>query len=238
MKTALITGGAKRLGKMISLSLAEEGYNIILHYNSSEKEAIKTKEEIEKLKVSCFLIKKDLRNYSYGLIEEAQNISKKIDILVNNASIFIEEKIFDVSEENFFETIKINSYVPLKLSIEFKEKLKKGLIINIIDARVHQYDFTHFSYGLSKKLLYEITKHLAISFAPDIRVNGIAPGVFLPPKGKDEKYLESIIKLVPLKRKGEKEEMKKTLKFLIENEYLTGQIIYLDGGRHLGKNLY
>lgn len=238
MKTALITGGAKRLGKMISLSLAEEGYNIILHYNSSDKEAIKTKEEIEKLKVSCFLIRKDLKNYSSGLIEEAMVFSKNIDILINNASIFIEEKIFDVTEENYFETIKINSYVPLKLSLEFKEKINKGLIINIIDARVHQYDFTHFSYGLSKKLLYEITKHLAVSFAPDIRVNGIAPGVILPPEGKDEKYLENILKLVPLKRKGEREEMKKALKFLIENEYLTGQIIYLDGGRHLGKNLY
>jgi len=238
MKTALITGGAKRLGKMISLSLAEEGYNIILHYNSSEEEAIKTKEEIEKLNVFCFLIKKDLKNYSNGLIEEAINYSKEIEILVNNASIFKEEKIEEITENNFFSSIKINSFIPLKLSLEFKEKIGKGNIINIIDARHKQYDFTHFSYGISKKLLFEITKHLVISFAPYIRVNGIAPGVFLPPEGKDEKYIENILKLVPLKRKGEREEIKKALKFLIENEYLTGQIIYLDGGRHLGKNLY
>lgn len=236
-KAVLITGGAKRLGKICALSLAEEGFEIIIHYNFSKNEAIETKKEIEKYS-PCHLIKKDLSKDYENLIVEAKDLNPDLEILINNASIFPEEKILDVNEENFLKTLKLNSFVPLHLSIQWKKYINKGLIINIIDARVHQYDFTHFSYGLSKKVLYEITNHLALSFAPDIRVNGIAPGVFLPPEGKDEKYLQNILKLIPIKRKGEKDEIKKTLKFLIENEYITGQIIYLDGGRHLGKALY
>lgn len=236
-KAILITGGAKRLGKMMAQSLSEEGFEIVLHYNSSEEEALKTKKEVEKFS-KCHLIKKDLSKDYENLVKEAKNLCQNLEILINNASIFPEEKILEVKEENFLKTIKLNSFVPLALSIQWRKEIGKGLIINIIDARVHQYDFTHFTYGLSKKILYEITKHLALSFSPEIRVNGIAPGIFLPPEGKDEKYLENILKLIPIKRKGEKEELKKTLKFLIENEYLTGQIIYLDGGRHLGKTLY
>lgn len=236
-KSVLITGGAKRLGKMMAQSLAEEGYKIILHYNSSEEEALNTKKEIEKVS-ECNLLKKDLSREYENLIKEAKILSPELEILINNASIFPEEKIIDVNEENFWKVLKLNSYIPLDLSLQWKKEVGRGLIINIIDARVNQYDFTHFSYGLSKKVLYEITKHLALSFAPEIRVNGIAPGVFLPPEGKDENYLKNILNLVPIKRKGEREELKKTLKFLIENQYLTGQIIYLDGGRHLGKALY
>lgn len=236
-KGVLITGGAKRLGKMMAISLAEEGYEIVLHYNSSEKEALETKREIEKFS-RCHLIKKDLSKEYENLVREAKNLNQNLEILINSASIFPEEKILEVEEENFLNTIKLNSFIPLDLSIQWKREIGKGLIINIIDARVHHYDFTHFSYGLSKKILYEITKHLALQFAPVIRVNGIGPGVFLPPEGKDENYLKNILNLIPIKRKGEREELKKTLKFLIENEYLTGQIIYLDGGRHLGKTLY
>lgn len=236
-KGVLITGGAKRLGKMMAISLAEERYEIVLHYNSSEKEALETKKEIEKFS-TCYLIKKDLSKEYENLVMEAKNLNQNLEILINSASIFPEEKILEVKEENFLNTIKLNSFIPLALSIQWKREIGKGLIINIIDARVHQYDFTHLSYGLSKKILYEITKHLALLFAPQIRVNGIAPGVFLPPEGKDENYLKNILNLVPIKRKGEREELKKTLKFLIENEYLTGEIIYLDGGRHLGKALH
>lgn len=237
-KSALITGAAKRLGKMIALSLAEEGYEILLHYNSSEEEAINTKKEIEALSVPCKLIKRDLMKSAKDLIKEAREISKGLEVLVNSASIFKKENPMELNEENFFETIKINSFIPLDLSIQWKKEINKGIIINIIDARVHQFDFTHFSYGLSKKILYQITKQLAFFFAPEVRVNGIAPGIFLPPEGEDEKYIENILKLVPIRRKGEKKDLKKALKYLIENDYVTGQIIYVDGGRHLGKNIY
>lgn len=242
-KGTLITGGAKRLGKIFATSLAKEGYDIVLHYNSSEGEALETKKEIESFDVSCHLLKRDLMQNSDDLIKEAKSLYPNLEILINSASIFPNENILEISEKNFFDVIKLNSYAPLNLSIQWKKEINKGLIINIIDARHKNMDFTHFSYGLSKKLLYEITNHLAFSYAPDIRVNGIAPGVFLPPENKDESYLEKILQLIPLKRKGTEEEIHKALKFLIENEYLTGQIIYLDGGRHLlkgiyGKNLY
>ncbi len=242
-KGVLITGGAKRLGKMMATSLGEEGYDILIHYNSSKGEAEKTKEEIEKKGIFVGLIERDLLKNSENFIEEALKIMPNLEILINSASVFEKEKISEVTGEKFFKVLKINSFVPLNLSIQWKEKVGKGIIINIIDARVHKNDFTHFSYGLSKKILYEITKSLALAFAPSIRVCGIAPGVFLPPEGEEEIYLKKILNLVPLERKGEISDLKKTLLFLIENDYLTGEVIYLDGGRHLvglnyGKNLY
>lgn len=237
-KGAIVTGGAKRLGRYFSTSLAKEGYDVVLHYNSSEDEALKTKKEIEAYGVLCYLLKRDLLKNSNDLIKEAKSLCPNLEILINSASIFPNENILEISEKNFFDVIKLNSYAPLNLSIQWKKEINKGLIINIIDARHQNMDFTHFSYGLSKKLLYEITKHLSLFFAPVIRVNAIAPGVFLPPEGKNENYLEKILKLVPLKRKGTEEEIHNTLKFLIENEYLTGEVIYLDGGRHLLKGIY
>lgn len=237
-KGAIVTGSSKRLGKIFAISLAKEGYDLVLHYNSSEYESLKTKKEIETYGVICHLLKRDLFKNSDDLIKESKALCPNLEILINNASIFPNENILEVQEKNFLDVIKLNSFVPLNLSIQWKKEIGKGLIINIIDARHKNMDFTHFSYGISKKLLYEITMHLALSFAPDIRVNAIAPGVFLPPEGKNEKYLEKILKLVPLKRKGTEEEIHKTLKFLIQNEYLTGQVIYLDGGRHLLKGIY
>lgn len=237
-KGAIVTGGAKRLGKIFAISLAKEGYDLVLHYNSSEDEALKTKKEIETYGVLCHLLKRDLLKSSDDLVKESKSLLPNLEILINNGSVFPKENLLEVQEKNFLDVIKLNSFAPLNLSIQWKKEINKGLIINIIDARHQNMDFTHFSYGLSKKLLYEITKHLSLFFAPDIRVNAIAPGVFLPPEGKDENYLLKILQLVPLKRKGTEEEIHKTLKFLIENEYLTGEVIYLDGGRHLLKGIY
>ncbi len=216
MKTALITGGSRRLGKAITLKLQKMGFNTIAVYNS-------TKPDFETESIKADLSKPD---------EAARIISQidRSDILINNASIFKPGKISETTIDALEQHFKINLFSPVLLSKEFAKANENGQIINILDTKISTNNSTHTAYLLAKKALGEFTKMAAKEFGPNIRVNGIAPGAILPPPEKDEDYLDKVGSRVPLKRHGSADDITRAVEYLINNEYLTGQIIYVDGG--------
>jgi len=234
-KTALITGASKRIGREICLALASEGVNIVIHYDRSRKEAQKLRSELTKYEVNSWVVKADFKNpreYT-PLISQALKASGSLDFLVNNASIFLPGKLRDMSFEDLKLHIQVNTWVPLVLSREFARLVKIGKIINLLDARIKDYDFLHVPYILSKHLLSVLTEMMALEFAPDISVNGVAPGLILPPPGKDKRYLERIMHTVPLKRHGSPIDIAEAVVYLLGSDFVTGQIINVDGGLHL-----
>jgi len=234
-KTALVTGAPKRIGREICLSLAREGVNIVIHYNSSREEAKKLCAEISDYEVNSWLVRADFKNsreYN-SLVHRSLKIAGSLDILVNNASVFLPGRLKQMSFEDLRLHIQVNAWVPLVLSREFARLVKMGKIINLLDARIKGYDFLHVPYILSKQLLSTLTEMMALEFAPEVTVNGIAPGLILPPPGKDKRYLEKLMQMVPLKRHGKPEDIAAAVIYLLNNDFITGQVINVDGGLHL-----
>ncbi len=234
MKSALVTGGAKRLGKAISLKLAAMGYNIALHYYSSDPYPIAR--EIESLGVRCLPLQCDLSGgkAASNLVEQAVKKLPVLELLINSASIFERATVTETSERLLDSHIDLNLKAPFRLSRDFSHLAKKGQIINIIDANAVKNNSAYAAYLISKKGLLGLTKMTALEFAPKIRVNAIAPGLILPPVGKGEEYMnEAAEKRVPLKRRGRIEDITRALEFLVQNEFITGQILFIDGGEHL-----
>ncbi|HET7317614.1 MAG TPA: SDR family oxidoreductase, partial [Nitrospirota bacterium] len=127
----------------------------------------------------------------------------------------------------------VNAWTPLVLSREFARLARRGTIINILDTKIAGFDRKHAAYILSKHMLSVVTRLCAVEFAPEITVNGIAPGLILPPNGKDETYLDKKAKALPLKRHGGPEDVTEAALYLLRSRFVTGQVIYVDGGRHL-----
>lgn len=233
--TALITGGAKRIGSAIAKKLAQMGYNIALHYNTSNNDAIELKKQIENIGVRCALFKCDLsiEEEVLNLIPEAIKIFNDIDLLINNASIFNKATLIETETGLFNRTFNTNLKAPYLLIRDFAKLVKKGNIINIIDTKITKNDFLYSCYTLTKKSLKDLTLMAAKELGPEIRVNGIAPGLILEPEGKPISYLDKLAKNIPLKKKGSVKAVTDALGFLIENDFITGQILFVDGGQHL-----
>lgn len=236
-EAALITGGAKRIGREISLFLASLGYEIALVYNTSREEAMETASKIKEFDVRCEIFKCNLtsNNEVLKLIPSAVEEFPNLSVLVNNASIFEKASIADTTHELLDRHLAVNFKTPFILSRDFSSICKRGNIINILDTRITSNRSSYAVYSLSKKTLAEFTKMAAIEFAPKIRVNGIASGLILPPKGETNEYLDNLAKNIPLKKRGNLENIKSTIKFFLENDYVTGQIVFCDGGEHLCK---
>ncbi|HOJ63050.1 MAG TPA: SDR family NAD(P)-dependent oxidoreductase [Spirochaetota bacterium] len=225
----LITGGAKRIGKEISLHLSKKGYNIALHFNSSENDALETKSIIEKNGSICKIYRANFSNTDevINLFSKVKNDFNNIDLLINNASIFERYTLIE-SDLPFIERIiNVNFKAPLLLIKEFAKNFS-GNIINIIDAKIFKNDSNYFMYNLTKKSLAEITKMASIEFAPHIRVNAIAPGLIIPTDDQTKKRYENF--KIPLNKKGDINNILLTLDFILNNDYITGQIITVDGG--------
>jgi len=235
MATALITGAGKRIGKEIAVFLAKNGYNIALHYNSSVKDAEILSDEIRKIGVKCYKFKCDLSDEkeTLSLIKNVYEEFNDLEILINSASVFKRSKITELEPELINEIFNINFKAPLILSKYFALTAKKGNIINILDTLIQKNNSGFSIYTLSKKALKELTLMSAKEFAPNIRVNGIAPGLFLPKDDESEEYFKKTISNIPLKRIGSVDDLTETISFILKNDYLTGQIIYLDGGQNL-----
>jgi NAD(P)-dependent dehydrogenase (short-subunit alcohol dehydrogenase family) len=242
-KAALITGGAKRIGREIAIFLAKQGYDIAVNYLSSKSEALDLAKEIKKkYSVNCEIFKSDLADLKQNqkLIDDVFECFPHLNLLVNNASIFNKSNFLSESKENIKKNLNIHFLSPLFLSQEFAKKISLNLakdhqIINIIDKNSVRYDTQYFSYLLSKKNLFELTKMLALQLSPNIRVNGISPGFILDPidqnLSKDE--IEKMIKKIPLKRKGNPENIIQTVDFFLKNNFISGQIISVDGAASL-----
>jgi len=234
-KAALVTGGAVRIGKEISLNLARRGYGIALHYNSSEKEALATRELILGTGVKCELFRCDLSSPDDAkeLIPKVTESFGELCVLVNNASIFENVGFRDVTPE-FLETdMAVNFKAPFFLSQSFSAEASGGLIVNFLDTRVRKNPVEHFCYNLSKKCLYHLTKMLARELAPDFRVNAVCPGAVLALPGFGDDYLHKMARGAPMKRPGSVEDIINAFNYLLENDYVTGECLFVDGGMSL-----
>lgn len=235
-KNILITGGAHRIGRYLSLAAASEGANVIIHYNHSIEEAKKTKLDIETFGVQSHLIQ-----YDFSDLAKIKNVIREAELfgplyaLINNAAIFEPINWENCIIEDWNKHININLTAPFFLCQEFAKKIpnhKEGRILNILDWRALRPGSSHLPYTISKAALAALTKSLASSLAPQITVNGIALGAILPPA--DGGPIKDIINNIPAKRWAFKEEIEATAIFLLSGPaYITGEIIHVDGGRHL-----
>ena len=235
-KTILVTGGARRIGRTISLAAAQAGANVIIHHNNSQQEAEKVAEEIRGLGSQVWILQADLEDPSQaiGLFNRFRDLTS-IDALINNAAIFAPGSALSTSLETWQQHLAINLTAPFLLSQAFARQLlpnQEGRILNILDWRALRPGIDHFAYTISKAALAAMTHALAVGLAPHIIVNGLAFGAILPPA--DGGNTDKIIQLVPAKRWADLDEVAKMVVFLLSGPtYMTGEIIHLDGGRHL-----
>jgi NAD(P)-dependent dehydrogenase (short-subunit alcohol dehydrogenase family) len=233
LKSALVTGGAKRIGRELSLEAARMGYNVAIHYNSTEPASLI--DEVLALGVECEAFRSDFsdRDALEKLIPAVIKRFPGLKLLVNNASIFKRATIAETTEESFDRHHLINFRAPFILSRDFAASVESGVIVNIVDSKVRANTPSYAAYLLAKKSLDDFTRMAAKEFAPAIRVNGVAPGPILPPPDKGEEYFEKVAGRVPLKRAGTPAEVASAMRFLVESEYITGETIYVDGGGSL-----
>jgi NAD(P)-dependent dehydrogenase (short-subunit alcohol dehydrogenase family) len=233
-KTILITGAARRIGKLFALACAHAGADIIIHHSHSDEEAQQVKDEIESIGRNAHILASDFGTPDSvsRLISQANDISP-LYALVNSAAIFEPLSFNDTMLEDWNRHLNINLTAPFLLSQEFARHTDEGRIINIVDWRALRPAADHFPYTISKAALAAMTKSLAVALAPRITVNALALGAILPPTDQPSAS-EKIIENVPAHRWSEAGEVEEALLFLLTGPaYITGEIIHVDGGRHL-----
>jgi NAD(P)-dependent dehydrogenase (short-subunit alcohol dehydrogenase family) len=234
-KSALVTGAARRIGRAISLALAREGANVAAHFQNSGEEAAELASELEGLGVRVIALQADLADQEElaGLVERARSALGPIEILVNNASVFPSDTFETIDLESLERSLEINAWAPLALARAFAAQTEQGQVVNMLDTRVAGFDRRHVAYILSKHVLAAATRHAALELAPGIAVNAVAPGLILPPPGENEEYVERLAPTIPLRRRGHPEDIAEAVLYLVTSRFVTGQTIYVDGGRHL-----
>ncbi|MDA9925684.1 pteridine reductase [Gammaproteobacteria bacterium] len=239
-KRILITGAAKRIGKEMALSFFNKGWDIVIHYNSSKEEAEALADQMNSERNnSAMLVQANLDNANEVemLVEKILSKNGSIDALINNASTFYPTPIGTFSEENWNALMGSNLKAPLFLIQSFYKELEKnkGFIINVTDINVDRALVNHSIYLAAKSGLQTLTKSLAKELAPNIRVNAIAPGAILEPPNTDwtAEQKNNIINAVPMRRMGTEKDIVDAAIYLSEAEYVTGQILNIDGGKSL-----
>ena len=239
-KVAVVTGGAVRVGRALTLALAEAGCNVFIHYGRSAQPAQETAVTAEKFGVKTAVFSADLSDIAQiqQVIPQAVNRFGQVDILINNAAIFPEEDSFSHTDPDLWQQLMtINLQAPFLLSQAFVAQLpadQAGKIININDARLNRPLPDHFVYRLAKGGLWQMTEMLAHELAPRITVNAVALGAILPPPGADNSYLQRIAaERIPLRRAGSAAIVAQNVLHLLRQDFLTGVTIPLDGGEFL-----
>ena len=236
-KKIIITGGATRIGSAIAKSLAGYDVDIIIHYNKSKKLAQQLKIELEEMGSRVYLIKADLSNINQvkKIVPFANKKMKGLDCLVNNASLFEKDNLENFNDKSFSKHLGVNLKAPAFLIKDFKKyvKNKEANIINIIDQRIKKITPFFFSYTLSKAALATLTTTAAMKLAPNIRVNGISPGPTLKNKRQSEKHFKAQWKSTILKKQVDLNNICASVKYFIENDSITGQIVSVDSGQSL-----
>ena len=237
-KTILITGAARRLGKVFALACARAGADVVIHHAHSEYEAEAVRAEIVGLGHKAWVFKADLSESSQAQkLIPLINESTPLHGLVNSAAIFESLSLETTSIEDWQRHISINLTTPFLLSQAFAKQVyarsvQGARIVNILDWRALRPGADHFPYTVSKAALAALTKSLAVALAPNIMVNGLALGAVLPPA--DRNVNPEITKSIPAKRWSTEQEVEDALLFLLSGPaYITGEILHMDGGRHL-----
>jgi len=242
-KAALITGASDRIGKAIAMFLAQSGYAIAIHYNRSAAKAEETASLLRNTyQVECLTFQADFNQPEQvnALVPEIQKYMD-VQVLVNNASLFYENTFPDADDSDFDRFFAANFRAPYALTRAIgRLKPQNRLVINMLDADVTRNETAYFDYLLTKKFLHVFTPMAAFHLAPEVRVNAIAPGYLLPPKEdgkitgeKGQSYLDALAAKVPLQKQGKQEDITGALDYFLNNEFITGQVIFADGGMNL-----
>ena len=233
----IITGGATRIGAAIAEKLSGPRKEIIIHFNKSKLKAVNLKKKLSKKVTKVYLIKGDLSDEKdvNKIVKFSKSKLKYFDCLINNASLFENDKIENFTTDSWGKHLRTNLRTPALLSKEFAKNIrgKNNNIINIIDQRVFKLTPHFFSYPISKTGLYTLTKTSAMSLAPNIRVNGIAPGPTIKNKRQSEKHFKRQYMATPLRRQVDVEQICNAVDFFIKNRSITGQVISVDSGQSL-----
>jgi NAD(P)-dependent dehydrogenase (short-subunit alcohol dehydrogenase family) len=238
MKTALVTGGAKRIGRAIALGLAQDGWAVAIHHHHSVKEAASLVGEIERAGGKAVSLQADLTNAQSvsQLVPDAAAAIGPLTLLVNNASLFERDEASNMMQAGWDAHMNANLRTPAFLAQAFAAQLPAGLdgnIINMLDQRVWRPTPKFLSYTLSKMALWDMTRLLALSFAPHIRVNGVGPGPTLKNARQSDADFTRQAHATILRRSTTPDEIYAAIRFIIASPAMTGQMIALDGGQHL-----
>jgi len=240
-KVALVTGSAKRVGRALALALAENGCHIVVHYGHSTEAAQETVAKITALGVKAWAISVDLNDEAAvsSLIPFVLEKAGRLDILINSASIFLPEDFLEADSATWDRNMMVNLKVPFLLSQAFARALpehRPGKIINLLDVMAMRPQNHHFSYTVSKYGLEGLTQAMAHGLAArNIQVNGIALGAILPNVNDTPDQFEKLAQHIPAQRTGSPEDVVKAMLYLLKDaDFVTGEIIRVDGGRHLG----
>ncbi len=237
-RNAVVTGGGQRVGRAIALALAAAGANVFIHYNRSSTAAEETAAEVTALGSDAAIGSVDLGDPAAApaLISTAQDAMGPISILVNSASGFPNDTVEDVTLDAWRATFDLSLATPVFLTQAFAAALPDqldGAVVNITDVKTATPYRKHFSYVVAKGALDTFTAAAALGLAPRIRVNAVALGVILPPPGEDASYAERLAAGLPLRRVGGTPPVAAAAIALIENDFITGEIVRVDGGGHL-----
>ena len=245
MSVVLVTGGAKRIGKSIAEQCAAKGHNVAIHYNSSEEEALNLAQTLSDQYPSQMIkaFKTDLNDVDvlHDLVSAVINQFGYCDVLINNASTFEYDVLSSVTPKDWDFHCNVNSKAPLFLAKAFVTELRNlgggtrpGNIINVIDQRVWNLTSHFLTYSISKAALWAMTQILSLELAPLIRVNAIGPGPTLPSVHQTQAQFNDSVAEIPLRAAAELQDFGNTLEFILNTNSITGQMIALDGGQHLG----
>ena len=235
---ALVTGGAKRIGRAVALALARKGYDLGIHYNTSGARAEELAAEIGSLGRQCELFQFDLADAKSLplLIERAFEALPNCSVLVNNASVFERVGFMDTDEALFDRMIAINFKAPFFLSQHFVRRCGPGAaaqIINLLDTQITRNFTQYFVYALSKKAMAEFTRMAARELGPAVRVNGVCPGLIAAAAGSSQESFRKMASRIPAKRTGEPRDVAEAVLYLLDSDFVTGECIFVDGGEHL-----
>jgi NAD(P)-dependent dehydrogenase (short-subunit alcohol dehydrogenase family) len=240
---ALVTGGAHRLGRAFSLTLAYQGYAVLVHYHRASEQASKTVADIKSFGVPAFSVKADLTKIEYveaifevldSLLLDSKTRLSHLAVLVNSAAVMSRGDAKTLPAAEWDAALDLNLRAPFLCAQQAYVRMKRGgLIVNVTDVGANKAWSGFPSYTVSKAALESLTKVLARSFAPSVRVNAIAPGLVLPSESMPKEEWEKLVNRLPLKRTAKPEEIASALEFLLKNEYITGQTLVVDGGYSL-----
>ncbi len=232
-KTVLVTGGARRIGRALSLALAARGCHVVIHSRRPLAAARRLAAQVRRQRVRAWTVSGDFRDAGAAarVFREAWTAAGRIDILINNAAVFRKQPLRRAAEDELREHWDVNLLAPLLLTRAFARRARHGLVLNLLDTRVASARADAVPYALSKKSLADLTRLAAAELAPGFRVNGLAPGPVLAPRASRSTCEPA--GPIPLRRRPTVRDVAAAAIFLLESDAVTGQVLFVDGGQHL-----